>query len=181
MTSDLLHDDIERRENFTVRSSGSDGRSIQVMIRDEDHVGDADGRINSIDLRRLLYKRPDIGLILYDCIVEEGIMDPYEFESHSDNEEVDEVVEGLMSPPGGRSRTSSKVAFSEPALGRENDDEEEGEEGAGGKEGENGDAALSGVISALGDVNMSEIDDMVDGLVEESEAGPEDEGNEGDE
>ena len=176
MTSDLLHDDIERRENFTVRTA--DGRAVQVMIRDEDHVSDADGRINSIDLRRLLYKRPDIAVILYDCIVEEGILDPFEFES--DQEDVDDVVDGLMSPPGGRSRTSSKVAFTEVNKDRDSADGGAAAEGEGGQSEEERGGG-DGNEDNEGDISMRELDDLVDGMVEESEPVPEDGGEEGEE
>lgn len=46
---------------------------INLDIEDDDDLGDE--RIKAADLRRLLLLRPDLAIILHDCIEEEGLVD----------------------------------------------------------------------------------------------------------
>lgn len=67
----LVHDPIEKRDMFIVHSS--EGFDIKVMISDFDRF-DRSSRITVPDLRALLYSKPDVAALLYDCLVEEGMV-----------------------------------------------------------------------------------------------------------
>lgn len=98
----LIHDSVDKSDNFAVNSNG---RVISVMISDSDYLGD--DRIRPSDLRKLLYRRPEIAGILYDCLVEEGIVkdiqaptsietkdymyEASETDSHDDNDHTEEL------------------------------------------------------------------------------------------
>ena len=66
-----LHEHTEESENFVV--TASDGGQFRIMIGDKHKFGER-GRINPIQLKRLFLHKPDIAEILYDTMVEEGIV-----------------------------------------------------------------------------------------------------------
>jgi len=66
-----LHERTEESENFVV--TASDGGQFRIMIGDRHKFGER-GRINAIQLKKLFLHRPDVAEILYDTLVEEGIV-----------------------------------------------------------------------------------------------------------
>lgn len=66
-----LHERTEESENFVV--TASDGGQFRIMIGDRHKFGER-GRINAVQLKKLFLHKPDIAEILYDTLVEEGIV-----------------------------------------------------------------------------------------------------------
>jgi len=66
-----LHERTEESENFVV--TASDGGQFRIMIGDKHKFGER-GRINAVQLKKLFLHKPDIAEILYDTLVEEGIV-----------------------------------------------------------------------------------------------------------
>ena len=79
---DLLHSLPHEKQNFFVTSK--EGVSIKVSIPDEIILGS--GAVNPIDMRLLLSQRPDIALLLYDCMAEEKIGDTEVFHTTENTE-----------------------------------------------------------------------------------------------
>lgn len=83
-----LHDRTEESENFVV--TASDGGQFRIMIGDRHKFGE-NGRINAVQLKKLFLHKPDIAMILYDTLVEEGIVveDPEESSQLGDDDDLD--------------------------------------------------------------------------------------------
>ncbi len=67
----LVHDAVEDRDMFVV--AASDGFNVKVMINDDDELC-SDRRLTARQLRSLLYFKPDIAAMLFDCLLDEGIV-----------------------------------------------------------------------------------------------------------
>ena len=65
-----LHERTEDSESFVVTTS--DGGQFRVMVSDTDSL--AEGKVVPGDLRRLLLYKPELAAVLYDTMVEEGIV-----------------------------------------------------------------------------------------------------------
>ena len=65
-----LHERTEDSESFVVTTA--DGGQFRVMVSDTDSL--AEGKVVPGDLRRLLLYKPELAAVLYDTMVEEGIV-----------------------------------------------------------------------------------------------------------
>eukprot|EP01034_Spumella_vulgaris_P034919 gene34919-43059_t len=173
----LLHESIEKRENFTVQTDQGD--VITVTIRDDDKLGDVDSRIVPEDLRRLLSLRPDLAAMLYESLLEEGIIAPYKVitnnaaavRSRSRTSSASNGVSVFGDNNGqsqGRNKSTARgqsLSLSDLMSGDEGGDDGRLEDGS--VDGDGG--AASGGESKEGGVDMlspfGELDALMDGLV----------------
>ena len=65
-----LHERTEDSESFVVTTA--DGGQFRVMVSDTDSL--AEGKVVPGDLRRLLLYKPELAAVLYDTMVEDGIV-----------------------------------------------------------------------------------------------------------
>eukprot|EP01038_Epipyxis_sp_PR26KG_P014795 gene14795-19879_t len=86
----LIHDNVEKKDMFSVYAS--DGLLINIMINNDDDLHD--NRIKHSDLRKLLYNRPDLAELLYECVCENENNDVI-YDKCSDYEEdiIDDIIE----------------------------------------------------------------------------------------
>lgn len=66
-----LHEHVEESENFVV--TAPDGGQFRIMISEQDKLGQS--RVHGTDLKKLFLHKPEIAAILYDTMVEEGIVE----------------------------------------------------------------------------------------------------------
>jgi len=82
-----LHEHTEESENFVV--TASDGGQFRIMIGNKVKFGEHN-RIHPVQLKKLFLHKPDIAEILYDTLVEEGIVVEETEPDHGDvNDELD--------------------------------------------------------------------------------------------
>lgn len=65
-----LHEHVEESENFVVSAAGG---QFRIMISERDKLGQS--RVGVNDLKKLFLHKPEIAAILYDTMVEEGIVE----------------------------------------------------------------------------------------------------------
>jgi hypothetical protein len=111
-----FHERQEQSENFVVQSS--DGGQFRIMIADKDKLGEG-ARLSAVQLKKLFLHKPDIAAILYDTMVEEGIVeenvtnDPQHYGDHlfgmddmdmdGDDDEEEELGIRMRADNGGHS------------------------------------------------------------------------------
>jgi hypothetical protein len=77
----IADENVEQSDNFLVKTSSN--RLVRIMISDYEDFDD--NRLNPNDLRKLFYLKPSIAELLYEEMLEAGLV-----EEASDEEEVDE-------------------------------------------------------------------------------------------
>lgn len=84
-----LHERTEESENFVV--TASDGGQFRIMMGNKVKFGEHN-RLHPVQLKKLFLYKPDIAEILYDTLVEEGIVVE---ETEPDHEDVNDELDAL--------------------------------------------------------------------------------------